>query len=110
MGIVCVNLASLIITLLKEARLYDIPFYNVDDLTEIIPIGGGGTSFDAIFDYLNSNCSDELPACIVIFTDGDAPYPPESAAMGIPVLWMINNLEITPPWGRITRVLPNAES
>lgn len=36
--------------------------------------------------------------------------PPESAAMGIPVLWMINNLEVTPPWGRVTRVLPFANN
>lgn len=85
-----------------------VSFYNVDDLTKIIPIGGGGTNFNAIFESLTYNCSDHLPACIVIFTDGDAPYPPESAAMGIPVLWMINNLEITPPWGRVTRVLPSA--
>ncbi|MBQ7358443.1 MAG: hypothetical protein IJW65_06885 [Clostridia bacterium] len=82
-----------------------VPFYSVEELIDIIPIGGGGTSFGAIFDYLADNCADEPPACIVIFTDGDAPYPPESAAGGIPVLWMINNLEITPPWGRVTRVL-----
>ena len=82
-----------------------VPFYSVEDLIKIIPIGGGGTSFDVIFDYLAHNFAEELPSCIVIFTDGDAPYPPKSAAMGIPVLWMINNLKITPPWGRVTRVL-----
>lgn len=87
-----------------------VPFYSVDDLTKIVPIGGGGTNFNAIFEYLAYDCADELPACIVIFTDGDAPYPPKSAAMGIPVLWMINNLEITPPWGRVTRVLPLTEN
>ena len=82
-----------------------VPFYSVDDLTKIIPIGGGGTSFDAIFEYLAYNCEDDLPACIVIFTDGMAPYPPESAALGVPVLWIINNAKITPPWGLVTRVL-----
>jgi predicted metal-dependent peptidase len=83
-----------------------VPFYNVDDLTKIIPIGGGGTNFNAIFDYVKYCCNDELPACIVIFTDGEALYPPESVTMGIPVLWMINNFDITPPWGRVTRVFP----
>lgn len=39
----------------------------------------------------------------VIVTDGDAYFPDESAAMGIPVLWMINNYEITPPWGKTVR-------
>ena len=83
-----------------------IPFYSVDDLTHIIPIGGGGTNFNAIFDYIKYCCNDNLPACIIIFTDGEAPYPPQSVTMGIPVLWMINNFDITPPWGRVTRVLP----
>lgn len=83
-----------------------LPFENVGDLMSIIPYGGGGTDFTVIFDYIRNNCKDELPACIVIFTDGDGPYPSESEAMGIPVLWMINNFDITPPWGKTTRIIP----
>ena len=83
-----------------------IPFENVNDLMSIIPIGGGGTDFSAIFNYLRNNCKEELPACIVIFTDGYAQYPPQQDAMGIPVLWMINNLNANPPWGKTTRVIP----
>jgi hypothetical protein len=30
--------------------------------------------------------------------------PMESVAMGIPVFWILNNDEITPPWGRIARM------
>lgn len=81
-----------------------LPFESVDDLMKIIPYGGGGTDFRAIFDYLHDYRRDELPACIVIFTDGDGPYPDEVDAMGIPVLWVINNLRFTPPWGKVTRV------
>ena len=83
-----------------------LPFENVGDLMNIIPYGGGGTDFTVIFDYIRNNCKDELPACIVIFTDGDGPYPSESEAMGIPVLWIINNFDITPPWGKTTRIIP----
>lgn len=83
-----------------------LPFENVGDLMNIIPYGGGGTNFTVIFDYIRNNYKDELPACIVIFTDGDGPYPPQSAAMGIPVLWILNNFEFTPPWGKITRIIP----
>ncbi len=83
-----------------------LPFENVNDLMSIIPYGGGGTDFTVVFDYIRNNCKDELPACIVIFTDGDGPYPSESEAMGIPVLWIINNFEFTPPWGKLARIIP----
>ena len=83
-----------------------LPFENVGDLMNIIPYGGGGTDFTVIFDYIRNNYKDELPACIVIFTDGDGPYPSQVEAMGIPVLWILNNFEFTPPWGKIARIIP----
>ena len=70
----------------------------------MIPYGGGGTDFRVIFEYIHKNCSKELPACVVIFTDGDGPYPDESEALGVPVLWVINNQMFTPPWGKVTHV------
>lgn len=82
-----------------------LPFENVGDLMSIIPYGGGGTDFTVVFDYIRNNSKDELPACIVIFTDGNGPYPSESEAMGIPVLWIINNFDITPPWGKTARII-----
>ena len=81
-----------------------LPFDSVSDLMGIIPYGGGGTDFRVVFEYVRGNCSKELPACIVIFTDGDGPFPDESAALGVPVLWVINNEIFTPPWGKVTRV------
>ena len=47
---------------------------------------------------------DEPPASIVILTDGYAPFPEEEQAMGIPVLWIINNEEVTPEWGKVARI------
>lgn len=82
-----------------------VPFDSVNDILSIIPIGGGGTDFFEVFDYIALNCSDDKPSVIIIFTDGEAPFPDESAAMGIPVLWMINNYEITPPWGKTVRCI-----
>ena len=81
-----------------------LPFDSISDLMKIIPYGGGGTDFRVIFEYVRENCSKELPACIVIFTDGDGPFPDESEALGVPVLWVINNTRFTPPWGKVTRV------
>ena len=80
------------------------PFADEDEFKVIRPEGGGGTSFDVIFDYVRSEMDDREIASIIIMTDGWAPFPEESAAMGIPVLWMINNDDITPPWGKAARL------
>lgn len=82
-----------------------IPFTSVDDLIKIIPYGGGGTDFFVIFDYIRQKRSNDLPASIVIFTDGFAAFPNESEAMGIPTLWIINNEESSPPFGTVIRLL-----
>ena len=82
-----------------------IPFESVDDLLAIIPYGGGGTDFRVIFEYVQYELYDKLPACIVVFTDGQGPYPVESQAMGIPVLWILDNNNITPPWGTVIRII-----
>lgn len=52
-----------------------IPFETVDDVLNIIPYGGGGTSFYAIFDYIKNHYSNDMPGCVVIFTDGNGYYP-----------------------------------
>ena len=83
------------------------PFESIDDLARIIPYGGGGPDFFVIFDYIRHNYSHNLPACVIIFTDGYAEFPDEHEAMGIPVLWIISNDDVTPPWGRTVRLLPN---
>ena len=82
-----------------------IPFESEDEFKIIRPKGGGGTSFDVIFDYVQEHMMDEPPVSIIILTDGYAPIPHESRAMGIPVLWIINNNDVTPEWGKIARIL-----
>ena len=81
---------------------------NADTLMKIAPSGGGGTSFHPIFQYVEEEMQDKLPVCIIILTDGCAPYPEEKAAIGIPVLWIINNEKMNPPWGKVIR-LPSQE-
>ena len=81
-------------------------FEDADSLMQIAPSGGGGTSFHAIFQYIQEEMQDKLPVCIIILTDGHAPYPEESAALDIPVLWIINNEKETPPWGKVIRLPP----
>ena len=81
-----------------------VPFENTDELKQIRPVGGGGTSFVNVFKYIKENMSDEPPVSIVIFTDGYDRFPDEEAAMGIPVLWVICGTKVTPPWGITARI------
>ncbi len=78
-----------------------VPFADESEFKIIRPKGGGGTDFDVIFDYVRMEMAEQEITSIIILTDGCAPFPEESAAMGIPVLWMINNTYVEPPWGRV---------
>lgn len=78
-------------------------FATVDELCIIRPQGGGGTRFEAVFECVKEHM-DTPPASIIILTDGDASFPNESMAMGIPVLWLINNRYVAPPWGKVARI------
>ena len=80
------------------------PFETEEEFKVIRPKGGGGTSFHAVFKYVEEKMQDDPPVSIIILTDGRAPFPKEEAAMGIPVLWLLNNEEVTPPWGKIARI------
>ena len=79
------------------------PFENERELKTIHPKGGGGTDFQIIFEYINKNMENK-PANIIILTDGYAPFPKETLTMGIPVLWLLNNDSVTPPYGKIARI------
>ncbi len=77
-----------------------VPFESIEEFRAIRPKGGGGTSFDIIFEYVKKNMSDDPPKSIIILTDGYAPFPDERAAMGIDVLWIIADSKEEPSFGR----------
>ena len=83
-----------------------VEFNSVESLGEITPVGGGGTSFEAIFKYMEDNMTDNLPTAVIILTDGYAKYPPERAALDVPVLWIIDNDDKgnEPPFGTTIRI------
>lgn len=80
------------------------PFTNEAEFRIIKPAGGGGTDFQIIFEYVQKHMQEKMPACIIILTDGFAPFPKEKLAGGIPVLWLLNNDNADPPWGKIARI------
>ncbi len=81
-----------------------VPFENTEELKNIKPVGGGGTSFINVFRYIKDNMRDDPPVSIVIFTDGYARFPEEEETMGIPVLWVICGTDVIPPWGITARI------
>lgn len=78
-------------------------FDSLEDIKRLNLFGGGGTSFENIFKARRGYFDEDL-SCIIIITDGYAPWPKESEADGIPVLWLFNNLKVTPPWGMVARM------
>ena len=80
------------------------PFESEEEFRIIRAYGGGGTDFQIIFEYVSQHMAEDPPASIIILTDGYAPFPQEQLAMGIPVLWLLNNEEVEPPWGKVARI------
>ncbi len=80
------------------------PFSDENEFKIIKPAGGGGTDFQIIFEYVFHHMSDKLPTSIIILSDGYAPFPQEKLAGGIPVIWLLNNEEVNPPWGKVARI------
>lgn len=76
-----------------------VEFDDVDSLYDITPSGGGGTSFHCIFNYMQEHMSDNLPAAVIIMTDGYASYPDEKMAMDVPVMWILIDNPKDMPWG-----------
>lgn len=88
-----------------DTRVYTpVVFADVTDLLNIKPRGGGGTDFGCVFDFVKKHMADVPLADIVIFTDGQAEFPNESAAGNIPVLWLLTDKSVTPPWGKFAYV------
>ena len=81
-----------------------VPFSDEDEFFKIEAAGGGGTDFGIIFEYVKEYMADDLPVSIIILTDGYAPFPDETVAINIPVLWLLNNEEVEPPWGKVARI------
>ena len=80
------------------------PFEGVEEFKIIKAKGGGGTDFEVIFRYVEEKMSENLPVSIIVLTDGYAPFPKEERALGIPVLWLLNNENVKPPWGKVARI------
>ncbi len=89
-----------------DAAIYEPIKLEDADVSKIKMLGGGGTSFIELFKALDkiSDKIDGIPDFIIFITDGECEFPKESARRNIPVLWIINNKNVTPPWGMVARI------
>lgn len=76
------------------------PFENYSDVKKIPILGFGGTSFTAVFEKAKERFKGDL-SCIIVITDGVSKYPDISETLDVPVLWVMNNTSVTPPWGKV---------
>ena len=82
-----------------DAKVYTpIPFDSSIDLSKLVPKGGGGTSFHNVFRYVMQ--MENKPKYLIILTDGYAPFPKEEEKGNIPLLWLLKNDEVKPPYGK----------
>lgn len=81
-----------------------VKFKSLKEFEKAELLGGGGTSFDIIFEKINTFFLEDPPSSIVVLTDGEADFPEEKVRKNIPVLWLINNDLVTPPWGIVGRI------
>jgi predicted metal-dependent peptidase len=71
---------------------------NLDEITDYQPAGGGGTDFDAIYNYLKQ---EEIePKRLVVFTDG-YPFGSWGDEQYTDTVWILHGTTtIEPPWGQ----------
>lgn len=79
-------------------------FTNESEFKIIKAYGGGGTSFINVFNYVKEKMDEDMPSAIIILTDGYATFPPKDKLPDIPVLWVINNNTVKPPFGKVLRI------
>lgn len=70
------------------------------DAEDFQPQGGGGTSFIPPFQWVEEQ--QVRPRCLIYLTDGYGTFPDQ--APQYPVLWLINNNEVDPPFGEVIRL------
>lgn len=87
-----------------DTKVYSVAdFSTVFELRKMMPVGGGGTDFSPIFDHIENEMQNDISS-LVILTDGYGAFPEDRTSTPYPVLWLINNEEITPPFGKIARI------
>ncbi len=85
-----------VIVLWCDSRIHKVDeVEDVQDLETLKPVGGGGTNFRPVFDWIHNNYVE--PDALIFFTDLWGPFPDK--APKYPVLWGYTDKNKIPPWG-----------
>lgn len=82
-----------------DAAVHTVDTFERDDMIELKPIGGGGTSFVPVMDW--ADAQDEPPVALIYLTDMDGSHREQPP--GMPVLWATPscNERQQPPYGEV---------
>lgn len=83
-----------------DSDIQHVDTFDMHDDIELALRGGGGTSFQPVFDWIEEH--EINPRCLVYFTDGYASFPEQPHSY--PVMWAIIDSSETPPWGEILHI------
>lgn len=85
-----------------DARVNGVDQFTPGDTVQLRPMGGGGTRFTPVFDYIDSDAeSDEPPVCLIYLTDGLGSFPDHEP--DYPVLWASTYREEY-PFGQVVEI------
>jgi predicted metal-dependent peptidase len=87
-----------------DCKLYDgksvVEITDPADLATVEPVGGGGTSYGPVLNWIRDNGDGEVPDLWIAFTDGEVSHQKEPA---FPVIWACNTNKAF-PFGQVVRV------
>jgi predicted metal-dependent peptidase len=74
------------------------------DLRSVKPVGGGGTNYQPVLDWIEKNGRGDLPDLFVAATDGYVTFPKKPHPF--PTVWMSSSKEgaVTYPFGNVVYV------
>jgi predicted metal-dependent peptidase len=79
----------------SDAKVQRVDEFTRDDTLNFAPVGGGGTDFRPVFEWIKDQGVD--PTCLIYLTDLEGKFPKEEP--DFPVLWVSPVTRARPPWG-----------
>lgn len=81
-----------------------VAFTSAEELVKITPKGNGGTDFDRVLNKIAEyqEKGDYNFSGVIFCTDGYDTFPTKNPIEDIPLLWLMTNKQVVPPYGRYT--------
>lgn len=83
-----------------DSKVKKVDCFEPGDPVKFKPIGGGGTAFEPVFEYVETEGIE--PCCFIGITDLDGSFP--QTAPSYPVLWVTEERGATAPFGEVLEV------